>query len=268
MLRLRPSLSPNPSWLPEPAPTSKIMRISTAVGMGAVAAALSTVPAALRTSSAIASNTAWWQVWIAFSGSTVLPMVLAVIAFRGAAQGALALFRERLRMQLGIALFSAAGLYTGLLLLGATLHTNTHHRGLAGATFGVLALMVTVGALAVSQRVASLVERYVPSAQRVLPYLGGGALLLAVAWSLRSPASRGEPTALFLDLLAFTLMAGFASQAAFARLRPLALAGPPAACALVLLACTTLRGSPELVKIIVEQAPAFGQAARIIAGAP
>ncbi len=244
------------------------MRIGTAVGMGAVAAALSTVPAALRTSSALAGNTAWWKLWVALAGSTVLPMVLAVIAFRGAAQGALAIFRERLRLQLGTALLTAACLYVVLLVLGATLHTNTHHRGLAGSTFAVVALVATVGALAVSQRVAALIEKHAPRTQRVLPYLGGSALLLVVAWSLRSPASRGEPIALFLDLLAFTLMAGFAAQAAFSRLRPLALAGPPAACALLVLACTILRGAPDLVKIIVEQAPAFGQAARIIAGVP
>ncbi len=261
----RPSL--NPSWLPEPAPTSSVMRIGTAVGMGAIAAALSTLPAALRMSGAVASHTPLWKVWIALAGSTVLPMLLAVIAFRGASQGALALFRDRLRLQLGVALFSGAALYVFLLMVGATLHKNTHHRGLAGATFAVVALAATVGAIITSQRIASLIEAHAPKTQRALPYAGGLALLLVVAWSLRSPASSGEPTALFLDLLAFTLMAGFAAQAAFSRLRPLALAGPPAACALLVLACTVLRGAPDLVKIIVEQAPAFGQAARVVAGA-
>jgi hypothetical protein len=236
--------------------------------MGAIAAALSTVPAALRTGSATAGHAEWWKVWVALAGSTVLPMILAVVAFRGAAQGAFVIFRERLRLHLGAALLTGACLYTVLLSLGASLHTNTHHRGLAGSTFAVAALVLTIGALAVSQRAASLIEAHTPKVQRTLPYVGGGALLLVVAWSLRSPASRGEPTALFLDLLAFTLMAGFAAQAAFTRLRPLALAGPPAACALLVLACTTLRGAPALVKIIVEQAPAFGQAARVIAGAP
>ena len=242
------------------------MRIGTAVGMGAIAAVLSTIPAALRTNGAIAIHTSWWKVWIAIAGSTVLPMVLAVIAFRGASQGAVALFRDRLRLQLGAALFSASALYVFLLIAGATLHRNTHHRGLAGGTFAVVALVALVAAIMTSQRIASLIETHAPNAQRVLPYAGGLALLFVVAWSLRSPASSGEPTALFLDLLAFTLMAGFAAQAAFSRLRPLALAGPPAACALLVLGCTVLRGAPDLVKIIVEQAPAFGQAARVASG--
>lgn len=242
------------------------MRMGTAVGMGAIAAALSTIPAALRASTAASAHVAWWKLWVVLAGSTVVPMLLAVIAFRGAAQGALAIFREKLRLHLGVALFAASGLYVFLLMLGATLHKNTHHRGLAGATFAMVALFAVIGALVASQRVASLVESHLSRTERYLPYAGGAVLLLVVAWSLRSPASSGEPTALFLDLLAFTLMAGFAAQAAFARLRSLALAGPPAACALLVLACVTLRGAPTLVKVIVDHAPAFGQAARVIAG--
>ncbi|MFT3768771.1 MAG: sulfatase-like hydrolase/transferase [Minicystis sp.] len=116
--------------------------------------ALASVPSALRTASA--GGGFFGGLFV--SMGVLLPLVLAALLLsRAAGRG----FRQLLgndsprRAVLGLALW--IGIATPLLVgLGAVLKSTTHHKGLAGATFGVLALAVVVAAAVIAQRMVGL----------------------------------------------------------------------------------------------------------------
>lgn len=129
--------------------------------------ALASVPAALRTAGAGGGF---------FSGlfvsmGVLLPLVvLALFLTQAAGRG----FRLLLgtdpprRAILGLALW--IGIATPLLVgIGAVLKATTHHRGLAGATFGVLALIVAVVAAVIAQRLVEAGQAFV--ARGVRPFI-------------------------------------------------------------------------------------------------
>ncbi|APR80517.1 Sulfatase [Minicystis rosea] len=153
--------------------------------------ALASIPSALRTAGAGGGLFGGL-----FAGMGVLlPLVLAALLLaRAAGRG----FRQLLgtesprRAVLGLALW--IGLATPLLVgLGAVLKATTHHKGLAGATFGVFALVVVIAAAVVARRLVglgqSLVERGV---KPWIPAAIGAAIgmlpLLAVAVPLSQPS--------------------------------------------------------------------------------
>ena len=121
-------------------------------GLGVVA--LASVPAALRTAAAGGGFLASLFVGM----GVLLPVVLlALFLSRAAGRG----FRQLVGAEsprpvvLGVALW--LGLATPLLVaLGAFLKATTHHRGLGGATFGVLGLAVVAAAALVAQRLVAL----------------------------------------------------------------------------------------------------------------
>jgi arylsulfatase A-like enzyme len=116
--------------------------------------ALASVPAALRTAGAGGGLLSGFFV----SMGVLLPAVLVTLLLaRAAGRG----FRQLVgndsprSVILGLALW--IGLATPLLVgVGAVLKATTHHKGLAGATFGTLALGVVVVAAVIAQRLVGL----------------------------------------------------------------------------------------------------------------
>src|SRR4051812_49374286 len=116
--------------------------------------ALASVPTALRTSGAGGSFVEGLLVGM----GVLLPVVLlSLLLSRAAGRG----FRQLVGAAsprpaiLGLALW--LGLCTPLLVgLGAVLKATTHHRGLGGATFGVLGVVVAAAAALVAQRLVGL----------------------------------------------------------------------------------------------------------------
>ena len=129
--------------------------------------ALASVPAALRTAGA---GGGFFGGLFASMG-VLLPLVVgALLLARGAGRG----FRQLLgrgsprRAVLGVALW--IGLATPMLVgLGAALKATTHHRGLAGATFGALALFAAVAAAVLARRLVSFGQGLV--ARGVRPWI-------------------------------------------------------------------------------------------------
>ena len=154
--------------------------------------ALASVPTALRTSGAGGSFLEGLLVGM----GVLLPIVLGALALSRAAQRG---FRLLLGTEsprgaiLGLALW--IGLTTPLLVgLGAFLKATTHHRGLAGGTFGVLGLVVAAVAALLAQRLVGLGRSLVAHGVKPwIPSAGGAAVavlpLLAVALPL---AQRGD----------------------------------------------------------------------------
>jgi choline-sulfatase len=142
---------------------------------------LASVPTALRTAGAGGSFPGGWLL----GAGVLLPIVAAaLILSRASGRGFHLLVQAegpraavlRIALWVGIALPLLEG-------LGAVLKATTHHRGIAGATFGVLGLVIVAGAALLAQRLVrlgrALVERglapWIPaaigSAVGVLPLL-------------------------------------------------------------------------------------------------
>ena len=142
---------------------------------------LASVPTGLRTAGAGGSFPGGWLL----GAGVLLPTVAAaLILSRASGRG----FHLLVRAEGPRAAVLRIALWVGLALpllegLGAVLKATTHHRGLAGATFGVLGLVIVAGAALLAQRLVrlgrALVERglapWIPatigSAVGVLPLL-------------------------------------------------------------------------------------------------
>lgn len=230
--------------------------------LGLGVASLSAVPTALRTARAGASFLDGLLVGTAI----LLPLVtLALILSRAAGRG----FRgivgaggERLAV-LRVALWIGVAVPV-LAALAALLKAATHHRGLAGATFGVLGLAGVVAAAVLTQRLVALGDRLAArgvkpwilavagAAIGVLPLVAAFAPLAALAGSAPGDAGAAVRAAIVdgaIALVATALVSSVDLSAAVGRIA--GLAGVPLA-ALVLMSATAR----------VESFPPLGQAVR------
>src|SRR5580700_5037779 len=95
---------------------SFVVRFGTAVGLGAIAALVGAVPAALRVSSVAVDGPSAWRVWFALAAAALVPMVAAVVVLRGAREG----LRGFAGPGAGLRV-AGAGLWLASLLVGLTL---------------------------------------------------------------------------------------------------------------------------------------------------
>ncbi|AUX20606.1 cell wall surface anchor family protein [Sorangium cellulosum] len=230
--------------------------------LGLGVAALAAVPTALRTARAGAS----FLDGLLVGAAVLLPLVtLALILARAAGRG----FRgivgagaERLAV-LRIALWIGVSVPV-LAALAALLKAATHHRGLAGATFGVLGLAGVAAAALLTQRLVALGDRLAArgvkpwilavagAAIGALPLIAAFAPLAAFAGSATEDAGAAVRAALVdgaIALVATALVSSIDLGAAVGRVA--SLAGVPLA-ALVLMAATAR----------IESFPPLGQALR------
>lgn len=191
--------------------------------------------------------------------AVVLPLVaLAISLSRAAGRG----FRLVMGLQAGRGTAAGLALWVGLMapilvVLGSILKDKTNHRGLGGGTFGVLALVVIIGAAALAHRVVEtgrwLVDRGVsPRAVATMIALLSVGPMIVVSFPLlqshpTSPDSHAVAAAL-IDGLIFTLAASVAVTFDVGdRLRGLARRfGHVAAAALMVLGISWLSLSPSL----------------------
>lgn len=230
--------------------------------LGLGVASLSAVPTALRTARAGAS----FLDGLLVGTAVLLPLVtLALILSRAAGRG----FRgivgaggERLAV-LRVALWIGVALPV-LAALAALLKAATHHRGLAGATFGVLGLAGVAAAALLTQRLVALGDRLAArgvkpwilavagAAIGVLPLIAAFAPLAAFAGNTTGDAGAAVRAAIVdgaIALVATALVSSVDLSAAVGRVA--GLAGVPLA-ALVLMTATAR----------VESFPPLGQAVR------
>ncbi|MGK3966186.1 sulfatase-like hydrolase/transferase [Sorangium sp. So ce118] len=231
--------------------------------LGLGVASLSAVPTALRTARAGAS----FLDGLLVGAAVLLPLVtLALILSRAAGRG----FRgivgtggERIAV-LRVALWIGVALPV-LAALAALLKATTHHRGLAGATFGVLGLAGVAAAALLTQRLVALGDRLAArgvkpwilaaagAAIGVLPLVAAFAPLAAFAGNNTTGDAGAAVRAAIVDgaiaLVATALVSSVDLSAAVGRVA--SLAGVPLA-ALVLMTATAR----------VESFPPLGQAVR------
>jgi hypothetical protein len=246
---------------PEPleedaAAASFVTRLGTVVGGGVLAAAASSLPAELRMGDGGSILRAIEQ-WLALAAILTPLAILVVAVFRRGRVGLRILAGSR------APLFAAAALWWAVLELGvlsvfgAVLRAKTHHHGLAGVTFAMLALVSGIGIGLVALRGVGMLLKMPAGGHRVALIIAASATFIVVALiGIRTSRASGLHTAAaMVDSLALLVSAAIASTRAMARWRPLAVGGVPIAAAILLLGFACIRAEPDLKELLTEGAP-------------
>src|SRR5262249_43327968 len=129
-----------------------------------------------------------------------------------------------------------------LSVFGTVLRAKTHHHGLAGVTFAVLALISGLVVALLAVRAHRMLRRMPLLGQRAGLWIAAAALFLVVMLiGVRTARATGIHTAGGLvDALALAVTGALASARPFGRLRPLAIVGVPVAIIIVAAGFSTL----------------------------
>jgi hypothetical protein len=266
-----------PPSVEPPTPSSEdagslVVRFGTAVGLGAVAALASVLPATMRVGSTAGEGAGTGRVWLALAFAALGPMVASVVVLRGAREGLRAFGGPGLGLRaFGVGLWLAS-LLVGFTLFGRVLRANTHHHGLAGVTFAFGALAAAVASAVVCARIVAL-ARTAPDFARpgLVAILGTAAVLALIYVGMRFVRGASQDAASYgaagtvVDVLAFALAAFLASRRSLGGRRLIALVGPPVAVVVVALGASTLRDAP-VREAIGERAPAFAPVVDLLPG--
>jgi hypothetical protein len=236
--------------------SSFVTRFGTVVGGGVLAAAASSLPAELRMGDGGSILRATEQ-WLALTALLTPLAILTVAVFRRGRAGLRILAGDR------GPLFAAAALWWAVLELGilsvfgSVLRAKTHHHGLAGVTFAILALVSGLVVAMLAVRGVRMLLRMPPGGHRIAHMVAGAAAFLVVALvGIRTSRATGLHTAAALvDSLALVVSSAIASTRAMARWRPLAVGGVPMAVAILLLGFACVRAEPDLKDLLAEGAP-------------
>lgn len=235
-----------------------IMRIGFIVAGGVLAAIACSLPAAFRFGEdqpgSIGGVLARWLVLSALA----TPAAVASVAILRRARVGLLLLAGAKAPRLAIGLLWWAVIEMGLLsVFAAVLRKTTHQHALAGVTFAAFA--VASGAIVglFARRTTSILARGGASLARVGLIIAASAAFLAILLvGIRTSRAEGMHTAAALvDTLAFAVTTAIGSSKLTTRVRPLAIAGVPAAVLLIMIGLTTLRFDPEMRKTLGETAP-------------
>jgi hypothetical protein len=256
-----PSL--RPSEPPPEARASWVTRFGSLTAAGAFAAALATIPAALR-AGALGANVDTIGAWLSLAGVAVAPCIALAWIFRGAYTGLRAYAGPGAAARAAAIALWLTVVLAGLTAYGAVLRATTHHHGLAGTTYAIGAVALALGAGVVGLRVSASIKRARDGAQRGFA-LVSFALLFAVVALVASRLGRSESSPV-VDALALLLALVFAGQPVFTPRKALAIVGPPIAATFILLGVATVRRSPPVQEALGQTAPIFAPLVRVVAG--
>jgi hypothetical protein len=144
---------------------------------------------------------------------------------------------------------------------GAVLRKKTHHHGLAGATFGLVALAFAAIAALVAVRFARALTEMRAPLQRIAlgvtaAVLLAGVLLLGNAVA-RSGTARTQLGPWVVDAVALCFAGTLASRTSFERLRMVSFLAPPVAVVFFALSLSLVRSRAELRQTLHARAPAY-----------
>jgi hypothetical protein len=239
------------------------MRFGSAVGAGALGSLIATAPAMLRLDGA-AGVCSPFGAWTLLIATTLLPMALLVLALQRARSGFLALGRRKDRGFLAPLFAWLASTFVALTCLGAFLRARTHHHALAGVTFAITGLALSLVLALVWTRLAAQMRRAPSAVQWATPIVLGTGFVGALAWALYASTRTATAPVLamqrlrLVDGFAFVMGALIASRRPFVNRRALALLGPPLAAIALVLGVSSIRTCPSLCDVLSGQAPAVG----------
>lgn len=161
--------------------------------------------------------------WLATTGLALPAFTLLVALIRAAGASLEAVQPEPESRRVTLSVLALTGLLcaAGLRVFASVLYSTTHHRGLGGATFGILGAVAVLGAWLVVWRLSSLVRKPLsrPVVAWVIVGVSAACVLLLTRGALRgTPEAAASPVAVGAwDALLGLTLAGFASRLRIAR---------------------------------------------------
>lgn len=236
-----------------------VLRIGLVVAGGVLTALVSSLPAALRMGDDASVARAIEQ-WLVLGAIATPLAILAVLAIARAKVGLRVLAGER------AVSFSAGFLWwctveiALLAAVGSVLRKTTHNHALAGVAFAFFALLSGAVVALLARRVTVVLDGSGPAAPRSgLSVAAACAALVVLLVAVRTGRADDLHTAGgIVDAVLFAGLATLASSPAFARSRPLAIAGLPVAILVVIAGLTTLALDPKLRDSLTVTAPIHG----------
>lgn len=237
---------------------SRLARFGGVVTAGVLAAVVAAGPSALRVSR---EGAALGVTWLILAGAAVLPSTLLVVVLRRAKDGLRSLAGDAAAARLAGLVAWVDMLLFFLVGFGAILRKKTHHHGLAGATFGVVALLFAIASALLAARLA----RGLAGRAAIVQQAAAGvmiAVLLASILLLGSSLARGSGAGTTLgpwvvDAAGMAVAATLASGTPIARVKPLALLGPPLAVVLLALCGSLSRSHVDVLPPLHARAPGY-----------
>ena len=249
-------------------------RWSRAVGetlSGAIAASL--LWSALQASRVSASTgSSWVSSMLASTALALIPMLLVVLAMRWVGWSLKRLEPEvEKRRFLMAVLWSWAGASTvAWSIFGRLLHAATHHRGLGGATFGIVGAIAAVGCGIVVLRVGRLAAGWLQrrAVAMLVAVCSGALMLLATHGAIQAaPGSHGSPAAAAAwDILAALLSAALGASVRI-RFPYSRLAAPASSGVFVLLVAAGMTVAPGVARAqssASQRAPIVGMLLKLV----
>jgi hypothetical protein len=236
-----------------------VTRLGTVVAGGLFVALAASVPAEMRIGDGGSLSRALDQ-WLALA-AVAMPIAIALVGVLRRARAGVRILVGDHTLVLAVSAIGWAVVEVGFLsVLGAVLRAKTHHHGLAGVTFALVALVsgLLTGLLAV--RGGRLLANASETIRRGVLYVAAAmAFVIVMLVGVRTAGAEGMQTASALvDVLGLVIAASIASARPFTRARALAIAGVPLAVLVVALGLGALHAQPALHDAVVAQAPVQG----------
>jgi hypothetical protein len=241
-----------------------VVRLGSGFGAAALGAAVAAVPAGIRVGACEAPGCSPYSAWVALALGGLAPMLIAIFLLRAARVGLKAFGGPgRGTRFAGLVLWGWFELLT-LVAVGGLLRSRTHHHALAGVTFALGALVLSGGLALLAMRLVAIASG-LPDGQR-RPALAFGLVAVAVVGvlvlrrsGLDGSDGLGPAGSIIIDLLAFCIVATFASRPDLANVRLLAFVAGPATVALVVVGASALRACPQVLDAAKGSAPLYSQ---------
>ncbi len=225
-----------------PPPGKRLAKLGEASGLALVAALICALPTAYRTSAAGGSFGDGLLIGCAVMLLVMWPVALLLPK---AARGFRGVVGTRPTGALWVGIAMALGVTLALsMLLAALLEVGTHHRGLGGATYGVLGAAILLGAAVLAGRLVAIGQALLARGwpRRLLiataAFIALGPAALVVVALLRGGEASAGTQAVLLDLL----LGAAVAVMAFRRDMPAALSRPAWYAALPLAAAVLIAG--------------------------
>lgn len=250
----------------ESPPLSLPAQIGVALGGAALASVACTGHAAARLTPA---GVSWPVAWLALAAAAFLPAFAVLLALPRAMSVLLAFDPKAARTRFTALFLWVATMELLFFFVGKALRASTHHHALAGATFGVVAVVLAVGVGFVAVRLAWLLTRMGEQVVRIGVVVAALAAVGVLAFLARALGDTARLT--LIDAAAFVVAVGLAARASRVSDPRVGYIGAPLALALFIAGAWLLRSpggvqAGVLVSAVDAFVPLYGKPALFLIG--
>jgi hypothetical protein len=211
------------------------------------------------------AGASWPVAWLALAAAAFLPAFVLLLALPRATSVFLAFDPKTERTRWTAVFLWVAFVELLSSMVGKFLRQTTHHHALAGATFGVLAIVLAVGSGFVAARIAGLLAKLGETVVRVGVIVAALAAVGVLAFVARALGDTARVT--LIDGAAFVVAVGLAARASRGSDPKVGYIGGPIALLLFVAGAWLLRSPGDVLASAVDAfVPLYGKPALFLIG--